>query len=51
MSKIMQIFKEYYKIKWVIKMRLEYFINEMLQKLDWAMINTYFIKEKKKKKK
>ena len=35
----------------VKKMRLEYFINEMLQKIDWAMINTYFIKEKKKKKK
>lgn len=32
-------------------MRLEYFINEMLQKLDWATINTYFIKEKRKKKK
>ena len=22
------------------KMRIEYFINEMLQKLDWATINT-----------
>lgn len=33
------------------KMRIEYFINEMLQKLDWATINTYFIKEKRKKKK
>ena len=30
MSKIMQMFKEYYKIKWVIKMRLEYFINETI---------------------
>ena len=31
-------------------MRVEYFINEMLRKVDFAIINTYLVKNKKKEK-
>ena len=32
-------------------MRPEYFINEMLRKIDYALISTYLVEKKKRKKK
>ena len=32
-------------------MRLDYVINEMIKKVDWAIINTYFVDKKKRKRK
>ena len=45
----MQEINIFYKIVLVNKMRLDYIINEMLQKIEWANINTYFIDKKGKK--
>ena len=47
----MQEINIFYKIVLVNKMRLDYIINEMLQKIEWANINTYFIDKKRKKRK
>ena len=47
----MQEINIFYKIVLVNKMRLDYIINEMLQKIEWANINTYFIDKKGKKRK
>lgn len=45
----MQVINIFYKIVMVNKMRLDYIINEMLKKIEWANINTYFIDKKGKK--
>ena len=32
-------------------MNINYFLNAMLEKIDWAILNTYFVDKKKRKKK
>ena len=32
-------------------MNINYFLNEMLEKIDWAILNTYLVDKKKKNKK
>ncbi len=32
-------------------MNINYFLNAMLEKIDWAILNTYLVDKKKRKKK
>ena len=39
----MKYFKNFCKIKWVKKMNIDYILNIMMEKLDWARLDTVFI--------
>ena len=47
---LMQKTNLYSTIFLVIIMDINYFLNVMLEKIDWAILNTYLVDKKKKKK-